>query len=64
VYEYVTYIGGSWEKVGSVTGATEWTHTGLQPATSHSYIVKAVDAGGAEGVASTAGGNAVGRTAP
>jgi fibronectin type 3 domain-containing protein len=63
VYEYVTYLGGSWEKVGSATG-TEWTHTGLQPATSHSYIVKAVDSGGTEGAASTSGGNAMGRTAP
>jgi fibronectin type 3 domain-containing protein len=60
VYEYVTYLGGYWDKVGSASGP-EWTHTGLQPATSHSYIVKAVDSGGTESAASS---SSMGRTAP
>jgi hypothetical protein len=60
VYEYITYMGGYWDKVGSAAG-TEWTHTGLQPATSHSYIVCAVDSGGTEGADSS---SSTGRTAP
>jgi fibronectin type 3 domain-containing protein len=63
VYEYVSYLGGYWDKVGYNVTGTEWTHTGLQPDTAHSYYVKAVDSGGTEGAASTTGGNAMGRTA-
>jgi fibronectin type 3 domain-containing protein len=64
VYEHVTYLGGYWEKVGYAVTGTEWTHTGLEPATSHSYIVRAVDSGGTEGADSTALGTAMGKTAP
>jgi hypothetical protein len=65
VYEYLG--GGNWDKVGSAVTGIEWTHTGLQPGTTHSYMVKAVDSAGAESAASNdvvAGGNATGRTAP
>jgi hypothetical protein len=64
VYEWVTYLGGYWEYVAMNVTGTEYTHTGLNPATSHSYMVCAVGIGGYEGNESTAGGNAMGRTAP
>ncbi|MHC6202052.1 fibronectin type III domain-containing protein [Breznakiellaceae bacterium SP9] len=63
-YNVYEYVGNSWIKVRNAVTGTEWTHTGLQPATSHSYVVHAVDSGGYEGTASTIGGNAMGRTAP
>jgi fibronectin type 3 domain-containing protein len=54
VYMYVTYLGGYWEKINySIVTGTSYNHTGLTPATSYSYIVKAVDSGGGEGTAST-----------
>jgi hypothetical protein len=62
-YNVYELQGSFWNIVGSTTTGTEWTHTGLQPGTSHSYIVKAVDSGGTEGAASTSGGTAMGRTA-
>jgi hypothetical protein len=58
------YLGGYWEYVAMNVTGTEYTHTGLDPATSHSYMVRAVGIGGYEGNGSTAGGNATGRTAP
>jgi hypothetical protein len=64
VYEYVTSLGGYWEYVAMNVTGTEYTHTGLSPATSHSYMVCAVGIGGYEGNDSVTGGNAVGRTAP
>jgi hypothetical protein len=64
VYEYVTYLGGYWEYVAMNVTGTEYTHTGLTPATSHLYRVYAVGIGGYEGNASDTGGTAMGRTAP
>jgi hypothetical protein len=64
IYEWVTYLGGYWNYVAMNVTGTEYTHTGLEPATSHSYMVCAVRTGGYEGTDSTAGGNAIGRTAP
>jgi hypothetical protein len=64
VYEWVTALGGYWNFVAMNVTGTEYTHTGLDPATSHSYMVCAVGIGGYEGNDSTAGGTAMGRTAP
>jgi hypothetical protein len=47
VYEYKATLGGEYIWEGDVTG-TEWTHTGLQPNTTHIYAVAAVDSGGVE----------------
>jgi fibronectin type 3 domain-containing protein len=66
VYYWVTFLGGYWERASfsPVTG-TSFNHTGLTPATSYSYNVRAVDASGGEGNNSTPQlGTAIGRTAP
>jgi len=66
VYYWVTYLGGYWEKANySPVIGTSFNHTGLNPATSYSYTVRAVDSGGGEGSNGTpSSGTAIGRTAP
>ena len=66
VYYWVTFLGGYWEKASfSPVVGTSFNHTGLSPATSYYYTVRAVDSGGGEGSNGTPdGGTSIGRTAP